>query len=371
MRFLIPLLFFMGSFVGFAQQTPQFTQFMMNKYVYNPAFAGYEDYVDIKSGFRTQWTGINTSNKTAYLTANLALDKSDRTSNGRTPFMSKTIRRNFSPTYIRQKTKRSGFHQGIGIQAYSDQIGGLTSNSIAGTYAYHLSVGGENKVAVGATAGYYFRTLNMSGFNVKDPGDPFIMYQDQNLPSLTPSGQVSGGQSLVNVGALFYNRNFYIGLSANQLIFDSFSYLRTSNGSDTLTRKTFYPDDADSYKVFNQALLLGTTNPNIFLQTGMEFKSGEFWTYSPSLLIKYMKGVSWGAEANMRVTFNEAIWTGATYRHKEAIGFMFGMHLSQQINLTYSYETHINGPMQASLGSHELVLALKFRNKVYSVDPAY
>jgi len=53
MRFLIFLLFFMLTFVGFAQQTPQFTQFMMNKYVYNPAFAGFEDYVDIKSGFRT------------------------------------------------------------------------------------------------------------------------------------------------------------------------------------------------------------------------------------------------------------------------------------------------------------------------------
>jgi type IX secretion system PorP/SprF family membrane protein len=367
MRFLISLLFVLLTFVGFAQQTPQFTQFMMNKYVYNPAFAGYEDYIDIKSGFRTQWTGLNTTNKTAYVTGNFAIDKSDRTSSGRTPFMSKTIRRNFSPTYIRQKTKRSGYHQGIGIQAYSDQIGGLTSTSFAATYAYHLSLGGENKIAVGATAGYYFRNLNMSGFNVKDPGDPFIMYQDQNLPSLNPSGQVSGGQSLVNVGALYYNRNFYIGLSANQLIFDSFSYLRTSDGSDTLTRKQINPDKGETY----QALLLGSTSPNIFLQTGMEFRSGEFWTYSPSILIKYMKGVSLGMEANMRVIFNDAVWAGASYRHNEAIGLLFGMHLSQQINLTYSYETHSNGPMKTSLGSHELVLALKFRNKIYSVDPAF
>jgi hypothetical protein len=72
----------------------------------------------------------------------------------------------------------------------------------------------------------------------------------------------------------------------------------------------------------------------------------------------------------MRVTFNDAIWVGATYRHKEAIGLMLGMHLSQQVNLTYSYETHSNGYMQSSMGSHELVLALKFRNKVLSVDPA-
>lgn len=366
MRFLISLLFFLSTFVSFAQQTPQFTQFMMNKYIYNAAFAGFEDYLDIKTGFRTQWTGINTTNRTAYLTANFAIDKSDRTSTGRTPFMSKTIRRNFTPTYIRQKTKRSGFHQGIGFQGYSDQIGGLTSTSLAGTYAYHLSVGGEKKIAVGATAGYYFRNLNMSGFNVKDPGDPFVMYNDQNLPSLMPSGQVSGGQSLINLGALYYNRNFYIGLSANQIIFDSFSYLRTSDGSDTLTRLTINPEKTLTY----QALLLGSTNPNFFFQTGMDIKSGEYWTYSPSILVKYMKGFSLGMEANMRVTFNDAIWAGATYRHNEAIGLLFGMHLSQQLNLTYSYETHANGYMQSSMGSHEIVLAMKFRNKVYSLDPA-
>jgi type IX secretion system PorP/SprF family membrane protein len=228
-------------------------------------------------------------------------------------------------------------------------------------------VGGENKIAVGATGGYYFRNLNMSGLNVKDPGDPFIMYQDQNLPSLNPSGQVSGGQTLVNVGLLYYNRNFYVGLSANQMIFDSFSYLRSSDGSDTLTRKEINPDRTENY----QALLLGSTSPNLFFQTGMEIRSGEFWTYSPSILVKYMRGFSLGMEANMRVTFNDAIWAGATYRHNEAIGLMLGMHLSQQVNLTYSYETHSNGPMRASLGSHELILALKFRNKVYSVDPAF
>jgi len=84
-----------------------------------------------------------------------------------------------------------------------------------------------------------------------------------------------------------------------------------------------------------------------------------------------MTCVSLGMEANTRVIFNDSVWAGASYRHNEAIGLLFGMNLSQQINLTYSYETHSNGPMKTSLGSHELVLALKFRNKIYSVDPAF
>lgn len=354
------------SLLGSAQQTPQFAQYMMNRYLYNPAFAGFEDYIDIKTGFRSQWTGLNTTNRTFYATANMAIDKSDRTSVGRTPFMSKTIRRNFAPTYTRQKTKRSGFHQGLGLQVFSDQIGGLTSTSLAGTYAYHLSLGGENKIAVGATAGYYFRSLNMNGFNVKDPGDPLIMYQDQSPLSLAPSGQVSGGQSLVNVGALYYNRHFYIGVAVNQLIFDSFSYLRSNNGSDTLTRQAINPDATVTYN----ALLLGSTRPNIFFQTGINIQGAGNWTYSPSLLVKYNKGVSLSMETNMRINYLDQFWIGASYRHKEAIGGMFGLHLNQQIHLTYSYENHGTGYMQTSAGSHELLLGLKFNNKILSTDPA-
>lgn len=103
MRFLILLFILFMSFVGLAQQTPQFGLYMMNRYLYNPAFTGYEDYWDIKTGYRQQWTGFNTNMSSFYATANMAFDKTDRTSSGKTPFMSKTIRRTFSPTRIRKK----------------------------------------------------------------------------------------------------------------------------------------------------------------------------------------------------------------------------------------------------------------------------
>lgn len=388
MRFLIFLFLFLASVRGIAQQTPQFSQFMMNRFLYNPAFAGFEDYWDVQSGFRTQWTGLNTANRTFYTTANFAFDKSDRTSTGITPYMSKTIRRNYSPTYIRKKTRKVNFHQGVGMQLISDQIGPITSMSLSGSYAYHLSLGGERKLATGGSIGYYQRVLDMTNFNVKDAGDPFITYS--NASSL-PAGKISGGQSLINVGALYYTRKFYVGLSANQPVFGDFFFTNKNANDGQETRNAIYDPliaevqadetiDPDrklwllaqlNFKKNGATQWMGTVAPTVFFQSGLDIKSGEHWTFSPAVLVKYMKGATLVAETNMRVKYDEQFWVGGTYRHKDAIGIMVGAHLSNALNLTYVYETHTNGYAHQSLGSHEIVLGMKFRNRIFMANPAF
>jgi type IX secretion system PorP/SprF family membrane protein len=388
MRFLIILFLFLASICGFAQQTPQFSQFMMNRFLYNPAFAGYEDYWDVQSGFRTQWTGINTANRTFYTTANFAFDKSDRTSTGITPYMSKTIRRNYSPTYIRKKTRKVNFHQGVGMQLLSDQIGPITSMSLSGTYAYHLSLGGERKLATGGSIGYYQRVVDMTNLNVRDAGDPFVTYSNS---SDLPAGRISGGQSLINVGALYYTRKFYIGLSANQPVFGDFFFKNRKGDDGQETRNAIYDPlisevQADetidperkswliaqlNFKKNGATQWMGTVAPTVFFQSGIDIQSGEHWTYSPAVLVKYMKGATLAAEVNMRVKYDEQFWVGGTYRHKDAIGIMVGAHLSNALNLTYVYETHSNGYAHQSMGSHEIVLGMKFRNRIFLSNPAY
>ncbi len=388
MRFLILLFLFLTSFRGIAQQTPQFSQFMMNRFLYNPAFAGFEDYWDVQSGFRTQWTGINTANRTFYTTANFAFDKSDRTSTGITPYMSKTIRRNYSPTYIRKKTRKVNFHQGVGMQLLSDQIGPVTSMSLSGTYAYHLSLGGERKLATGGSIGYYQRVLDMTNLNVRDAGDPFITYSNS---SGLPAGRISGGQSLINVGALYYTRKFYVGLSANQPVFGDFFFTNKSSDNGQATRDAIYDPliaevSADetigpdrklwllaqlNFKKNGATQWMGTVAPTVFFQAGGDIRSGEHWTYSPAVLVKYMKGATLVAEANMRVKYDEQFWVGGTYRHKDALGIMVGAHVSNALNLTYVYEMHSNGYARQSMGSHEIVLGMKFRNRIFMSNPAY
>ncbi|MGZ3777739.1 MAG: type IX secretion system membrane protein PorP/SprF, partial [Mucilaginibacter sp.] len=41
-----------------AQQKPQYTQYVLNNLLINPAVTGIESYFDVKTGYRSQWTGL-------------------------------------------------------------------------------------------------------------------------------------------------------------------------------------------------------------------------------------------------------------------------------------------------------------------------
>ncbi len=57
--FTITLLILLGSFSASAQQDPQYTQYMYNTEVVNPAYAGSRDALSFGLLYRTQWVGLD------------------------------------------------------------------------------------------------------------------------------------------------------------------------------------------------------------------------------------------------------------------------------------------------------------------------
>src|ERR1700749_582462 len=51
-----------------AQQRPQYTQYVFNNILLNPAVSGIENYTDVKAGYRSQWTGLTGAPVTSYIT---------------------------------------------------------------------------------------------------------------------------------------------------------------------------------------------------------------------------------------------------------------------------------------------------------------
>src|SRR5574337_1605313 len=66
---LIALLFGLVELVS-AQQLPQYTNYMINSYVLNPAWSGTKDYFEVQSNNRYQWVGITDAPRTYILSAN-------------------------------------------------------------------------------------------------------------------------------------------------------------------------------------------------------------------------------------------------------------------------------------------------------------
>src|SRR5690606_33059748 len=110
------LLVFICSVFAFGQQKPQYTLYMVNPFMLNPAVSGTEDYTDIRLGFRKQWVNFEGSPRTMYLSAHTALGKSRVVNN-------------------RSKNKKNGFH-GVGAIISNDVIGPTKTTTIDLAYSY-------------------------------------------------------------------------------------------------------------------------------------------------------------------------------------------------------------------------------------------
>ena len=55
----LTVLFALGTGMALhAQQRPQYTQYILNNYILNPALSGIENYTDVKISGRDQWVGL-------------------------------------------------------------------------------------------------------------------------------------------------------------------------------------------------------------------------------------------------------------------------------------------------------------------------
>ena len=68
--FLLPFLWKGYGGSVFAQQDPQYSQYMFNQMAINPGFAGSREALSAAMFLRTQWTGIDGAPKTESFTVN-------------------------------------------------------------------------------------------------------------------------------------------------------------------------------------------------------------------------------------------------------------------------------------------------------------
>jgi len=102
------------------QQSPQFTQFMFNNMVMNPAYAGAEETLSATLLTRSQWTGVENAPSTQCFAIHTLL----------------------RPQQV-----------GLGLSVVRDQIGVHSRTNIRTNYAYHLRVDGGAILSMGLQAG--------------------------------------------------------------------------------------------------------------------------------------------------------------------------------------------------------------------------
>ena len=170
-HYLLLLCFAFTAVKANAQQDPQYTQYMYNMNVVNPAYAGSKDYLDIGLLYRSQWDNIEGAPTTYTFSAH-------------------------SPV---------GENTGLGLSAISDEIGPVKETNVYVDFSYTLRFTNSN-LAFGLKAGATFHDANLDLLALEDQADPAFA---ENINNTYPN---------VGAGVLYYGDNYYIGVSIPNML---------------------------------------------------------------------------------------------------------------------------------------------------------
>ncbi|KFC60693.1 membrane protein [Flavobacterium gilvum] len=184
--------------VSNAQQDAQYTQYMYNTIVVNPAYAGSRETLSLFALHRNQWVGLDGA----------------------------PVTNNFSVHSPINNT-----NVGLGLSIVNDKIGPSDENNISADFSYSINTSYRYKISFGVKASANLLNVDFTKLNYYDQNDYVF---DTNIDNkFSPN---------IGAGVYFHSDNTYIGLSAPYLLetihFDR--YADTGGNSHVAKEKIHY-----------------------------------------------------------------------------------------------------------------------------------
>ena len=326
-RLLFLFVLLIGATGARAQLQLQLSQYQINSYLYNPAIAGIEDFMDVKATYRKQYTGIPNSPSTIFLTGHKAINQKelDKEDLGALPM------RGASTIRFKTDVPRKIRH-GVGGTMISDNLGLLNRTMVSGGYAVHFPIAKKFYLSVGASLG-----LGSVGF-----------YADGVVHNKDGGDAAYGGNRAVlpdaGLGAFLYSDKLYIGLSGSQLFMSKVNF----NANTNLNKVTAHYNLTAAYR--------------IVLDDEFDFV--------PSGLLKYSKQ-SFAGDLGVKVRYRSNFYAGVAYRvanakidyTSDALTGLVGLTINKTIDIGYAYDFTTSALKAGSTGSHEITLGVRLFNK--------
>ncbi len=163
-------------FLGMSQQDPQYTQYMYNMSVINPAYTTNDTgLINFGTLYRSQWNSVVGAPKTLTFFAHAALSEKIET----------------------------------GISFISDDIGdgAAKENNIYADFAYSLKLNEKSDLSLGLKAGITNYATNFNGYRLPELQDDAAF--NDNINSTFPN---------IGIGAFYHKDKFYSGISIPNLL---------------------------------------------------------------------------------------------------------------------------------------------------------
>mgnify|MGYP001240079241 CR=1 FL=1 len=160
---------------AFAQQDPQFTQYMFDRLSINPGVAGTTGSICATALLRQQWSGFDGAPKTGLFNAHMPINK---------------------------------INSGVGVSVFLDELGQQKNTLARVSYSYHVKGLGVGTLGIGVYGGLTSRSL----------GNKWVSVDPVENDNAIPANGTSGGVFDMGFGLYYMVPNkYYIGISSTQL----------------------------------------------------------------------------------------------------------------------------------------------------------
>lgn len=292
-------LFFFFAFLNLAlaQQPAQYSLYNLNKFNFNPGYAGLDNSLSLTGVYRIQWVNLPESPVTQNINAHM-------------------------PLYF-----LSG---GVGFEFENETLGNWQQSKAMLTYNFQLPISRTGILSIGLSGGIIQRTLDgtriITPEGIYEPPVPF--HNDPNLPEVREDGTALA----FNFGAFYQGEKLEVGLSAMNLTEEPVELTTTSFESE----RTY------------------------FFYTGYNFDISKNLTLNPSALVKSNISQT-QIDFSVIVKYNDNIFLGTSFRgynsdNTDALVLMTGIKLSEKIRLAYAYDLSLSSLNTVNSGSHEILL---------------
>jgi type IX secretion system PorP/SprF family membrane protein len=291
--YIISLVSLTGSAGLHGQQLPQYTQYMFNDFVINPAIAGVHNFYQIRTNHRFQWVGLldpPLTNSIAFYGPHANLD------------------------------------MGYGGYVYNDVTGPTSRTGITGSYAYNIAINSDMRLSMGISASMMQFRIDGTQLNPKDVSDPTIL-QTVSTNYLPDAG----------IGVYLYADEFYVGLSAAQLLNNNLKIFDNKNGLNRL--KT-----------------------HINLIGAYRFEVDPDWILEPSIMVKGTAPKELSFDLTAKTEWKKMVWGAVSYRYHEAIGILVGYSYEEMLFFGYAYDIGISSLRKYNTGTHEIMIGYRFND---------
>lgn len=325
MKFFLALLSVLLLYtIGYAQETPRSTQYIFNNYLLNPALSGIDSYIDLKLGYRKQWSGIDGAPNTQYLSLSLPLGQE---------FIRESVnsfsQRGYNPmsrSFVNSYTAAAP-HHGLGLIAMTDKAGLVRQTGVSVSYAYHLGLTSDINLSAGFNGGFNSLNIDVKNIKAQDELDPLFAadYNNKIRPDL-------------GLGVWLYSPRFFAGASAKKLIGRRSQVVNNEVRTLPFQATTFY----------------GTAGYKVFIDEDIAM--------IPSFLATYTANAPIALDGNLKLAYQDKLWIGGSFRNNDSFSMLAGFNVLKLVNLSYSYDVNTSSLKSVNRGTHEIVLGFLLNN---------